>query len=112
MSPPEAISPYVVLAQRIAGVAKDLTKPASKSAIKASSQQGAGQRFRWVAWCASSKNAILLPLSSQERSNLFFLEKRTEICAMNKSLLLLFFRKEVLASFFSQTAPKPPPTQY
>ena len=33
---------WVVCAQGIAGVAKDLTKTASKSAIKASSQQGAG----------------------------------------------------------------------
>ena len=49
---------YVVLAQGIAGVAKDLTKTASKSAIKASSQQGAGQLFKWVAWFTGSKNAM------------------------------------------------------
>lgn len=48
---------WVVLAQGIAGVAKDLTKTASKSAIKATSQQGAGQLFRWVAWFTGSKNA-------------------------------------------------------
>ena len=48
---------WVVLAQGIAGVAKDLTKTASKSAIKASAQQGAGQLFRWVAWFTGSKNA-------------------------------------------------------
>jgi len=48
---------WVVLAQGIAGVAKDLTKTASKSAIKATSEQGAGQLFRWVAWFTGSKNA-------------------------------------------------------
>ena len=49
---------WVVLAQGIAGVAKDLTKTASKSAIKASSQQGAGQLFKWVAFFTGSKNAM------------------------------------------------------
>jgi predicted MFS family arabinose efflux permease len=47
----------VVAAQGIAGVAKDLTKTASKSAIKATSDQGSGQLFRWVAWFTGSKNA-------------------------------------------------------
>ena len=49
---------WVVLAQGVAGVAKDLTKTASKSAIKASSQLGAGQLFRWVAFFTGSKNAM------------------------------------------------------
>jgi predicted MFS family arabinose efflux permease len=49
---------WVVAAQGLAGVAKDLTKTASKSAIKASSQQGAGQLFKWVAWFTGSKNAM------------------------------------------------------
>jgi predicted MFS family arabinose efflux permease len=49
---------WVVMAQGIAGVAKDLTKTASKSAIKATSQQGAGQLFKWVAWFTGSKNAM------------------------------------------------------
>ncbi len=48
---------WVVAAQGIAGVAKDLTKTASKSAIKATSRDGAGQLFRWVAWFTGSKNA-------------------------------------------------------
>jgi predicted MFS family arabinose efflux permease len=48
---------WVVTAQGVAGVAKDFTKTASKSAIKATSQQGAGQLFRWVAWFTGSKNA-------------------------------------------------------
>lgn len=49
---------WVVAAQGISGVAKDLTKTASKSAIKATSQGGAGQLFRWVAWFTGSKNAM------------------------------------------------------
>lgn len=49
---------WVVIAQGVAGVAKDLTKTASKSAIKATAEQGAGQLFRWVAWFTGSKNAM------------------------------------------------------
>lgn len=49
---------WVVIAQGVAGVAKDLTKTASKSAIKATSEQGGGQLFRWVAWFTGSKNAM------------------------------------------------------
>ncbi len=48
---------WVVCAQGLAGVAKDLTKTAAKSAIKASAQNGAAQLFRWVAWFTGSKNA-------------------------------------------------------
>ena len=49
---------WVVAAQGIAGLAKDFTKTASKSAIKATSVEGAGQLFRWVAWFTGSKNAM------------------------------------------------------
>jgi predicted MFS family arabinose efflux permease len=55
---------WVVLAQGICGVAKDLTKTASKSAIKVTSAQakeGGGsnsQLFKWVAWFTGSKNAM------------------------------------------------------
>ena len=49
---------WVVGVQGVAGVAKDLTKTASKSAIKATSEGGAGQLFRWVAWFTGSKNAM------------------------------------------------------
>lgn len=49
---------WVVIAQGIAGVAKDVTKTASKSAIKATSAAGSGQLFRWVAWFTGSKNAM------------------------------------------------------
>jgi hypothetical protein len=49
---------WVVAAQGIAGVAKDLTKTASKSAIKATAIAGSSQLFRWVAWFTGSKNAM------------------------------------------------------
>ncbi|MBO0756149.1 MAG: MFS transporter, partial [Bradyrhizobiaceae bacterium] len=49
---------WVVIAQGIAGIAKDVTKTASKSAIKATSVEGSGQLFRWVAWFTGSKNAM------------------------------------------------------
>jgi hypothetical protein len=49
---------WVVIAEGIAGVAKDLTKTASKSVIKATSAEGNGQLFRWVAWFTGSKNAM------------------------------------------------------
>jgi len=53
---------WVVLAQGVCGVAKDLTKTASKSAIKITAvqakEQGASQLFKWVAWFTGSKNAM------------------------------------------------------
>ena len=53
---------WVVLAQGICGVAKDLTKTASKSAIKLTEAEakgsGEGRLFRWVAWFTGSKNAM------------------------------------------------------
>jgi predicted MFS family arabinose efflux permease len=49
---------WVVAAQGIAGVAKDITKTASKSAIKATAIEGNSQLFRWVAWFTGSKNAM------------------------------------------------------
>jgi predicted MFS family arabinose efflux permease len=49
---------WVVGAQGVAGLAKDFTKTASKSAIKATSAEGAGQLFKWVAWFTGSKNAM------------------------------------------------------
>jgi hypothetical protein len=53
---------WVVLAQGVCGVAKDLTKTASKSAIKITQaqakDQGNGQLFKWVAWFTGSKNAM------------------------------------------------------
>jgi predicted MFS family arabinose efflux permease len=49
---------WVVAAQGVSGVAKDITKTASKSAIKATSDSGSGQLFKWVAWFTGSKNAM------------------------------------------------------
>jgi predicted MFS family arabinose efflux permease len=50
---------YVVLAQGLAGVAKDLTKTSAKSAIKLVTPEGqAGTLFRTVAWLTGSKNAL------------------------------------------------------
>ena len=61
---------WVVVAQGICGVAKDLTKTASKSAIKITQSQvqaeakeqarggSQGQLFKWVAWFTGSKNAM------------------------------------------------------
>jgi MFS family permease len=53
---------WVVLAQGICGIAKDLTKTASKSAIKLTEAeakgQGEGRLFKWVAWFTGSKNAM------------------------------------------------------
>ena len=46
---------WAVAAQGVSGVAKDLTKTASKSAIKATSAEGSGPLFRWVAWFTGSK---------------------------------------------------------
>jgi predicted MFS family arabinose efflux permease len=49
---------WVLIAQGISGIAKDVTKTASKSAIKATSGDGSGQLFHWVAWFTGSKNAM------------------------------------------------------
>ncbi len=55
---------WVVVAQGVCGVAKDLTKTASKSAIKITQAQakaeegGNRQLFKWVAWFTGSKNAM------------------------------------------------------
>jgi predicted MFS family arabinose efflux permease len=54
---------WVVVAQGICGVAKDLTKTASKSAIKvaekaARAEGGESRLFRWVALFTGSKNAM------------------------------------------------------
>jgi predicted MFS family arabinose efflux permease len=54
---------WVVAAQGICGIAKDLTKTASKSAIKvaekeARAEDAEARLFRWVAWFTGSKNAM------------------------------------------------------
>ena len=49
---------WVVVAQGIAGLAKDITKTASKSAIKVVKIDEDEGLFRWVAWFTGSKNAM------------------------------------------------------
>ncbi len=49
---------WVVMAQGVCGVAKDLTKTASKSAIKLTAGDASGRLFRWVAFFTGSKNAM------------------------------------------------------
>jgi predicted MFS family arabinose efflux permease len=49
---------WVVVAQGLCGVAKDLTKTASKSAIKLTAGSASGQLFKWVAFFTGSKNAM------------------------------------------------------
>ena len=49
---------WAVAAQGVSGVAKDLTKTASKSAIKVTAAAAPGALFRWTAWFTGSKNAM------------------------------------------------------
>jgi predicted MFS family arabinose efflux permease len=49
---------WVMAAQGISGLAKDLTKTASKAAIKAAEAQAGERLFRLVAWFTGSKNAM------------------------------------------------------
>ena len=53
------VVPYVMVAQALSGIAKDLTKMSSKSAIKlVVPEDASGQLYRWVALLTGSKNAI------------------------------------------------------
>ncbi|MFN5510049.1 MAG: organoarsenical effux MFS transporter ArsJ [Burkholderiales bacterium] len=49
---------WVMVAQGVCGVAKDLTKTASKSAIKLTAGSASGRLFKWVAFFTGSKNAM------------------------------------------------------
>ncbi len=49
---------YVMVVQGASGVAKDLAKMSSKSAVKILAPTGAGGLFRWVALLTGSKNAV------------------------------------------------------
>jgi hypothetical protein len=56
---PAASVAYVMAAQALSGIAKDLTKMSAKSAIKVVVPQGEdGALFRWVARLTGSKNAL------------------------------------------------------
>jgi predicted MFS family arabinose efflux permease len=51
--------PWVMVAQALSGIAKDLNKMSAKSAIKLLVPEGqAGQLYRWVAVLTGSKNAL------------------------------------------------------
>ena len=57
--PVSAVVAYVMVAQALSGIAKDLTKMSSKSAIKAVVPEGANTTlYRWVALLTGSKNAL------------------------------------------------------
>ena len=49
---------FVMAVQGVSGVAKDLAKMASKSAVKLLAPEGDGTLFRWVAALTGSKNAV------------------------------------------------------
>jgi hypothetical protein len=49
---------FVMAVQGASGVAKDLSKMASKSAVKVLAPKAGGGLFRWVAWLTGSKNAV------------------------------------------------------
>ncbi|MET4103618.1 hypothetical protein ABIE58_003061 [Roseovarius sp. MBR-78] len=49
---------YVMTVQGASGVAKDLAKMSSKSAVKLLAPAENGGLFRWVAWLTGSKNAV------------------------------------------------------
>jgi MFS family permease len=50
--------PYVMTSQALSGVAKDLTKMSSKSAVKLVAGETQGTLYRWVAILTGSKNAL------------------------------------------------------
>lgn len=53
------VVPYVMVAQALSGIAKDLTKMSSKSAVKLIVPEGRSDTlFRWVAVLTGSKNAL------------------------------------------------------
>ncbi len=49
---------YVMLAQALSGIAKDLNKMSAKSAIKSLAVDATGQLYRWVSLLTGSKNAL------------------------------------------------------
>jgi hypothetical protein len=49
---------YVMLAQALSGIAKDLNKMGAKSSVKLVAGNSQGRLYRWVAWLTGSKNAL------------------------------------------------------
>lgn len=59
LMPPAALTvAYVMVSQALSGIAKDLTKMSSKSAVKLVAGEGEGRLYRWVALLTGSKNAL------------------------------------------------------
>jgi predicted MFS family arabinose efflux permease len=50
--------PFVMTAQALSGIAKDLNKMSAKASVKALAGAGDGRLFRWVAILTGSKNAL------------------------------------------------------
>ena len=49
---------YVMVAQALSGIAKDLNKMGAKSSVKLVAGNSQGRLYRWVAWLTGSKNAL------------------------------------------------------
>ena len=49
---------YVMISQALSGIAKDLTKMSSKSAVKLVAGESEGRLYKWVALLTGSKNAL------------------------------------------------------
>ena len=49
---------YVMVAQALSGIAKDLNKMSAKSSVKALAGEAEGRLYRWVAALTGSKNAL------------------------------------------------------
>lgn len=49
---------YVMIAQALSGIAKDLNKMSAKSSIKSLASDAEGKLYRWVALLTGSKNAL------------------------------------------------------
>ena len=59
LMPPSALTvAYVMASQALSGIAKDLTKMSSKSAVKLVAGDSEGRLYRWVALLTGSKNAL------------------------------------------------------
>lgn len=59
LMPPSTLTvAYVMASQALSGIAKDLTKMSSKSAVKLVAGESQGRLFKWVALLTGSKNAL------------------------------------------------------
>jgi MFS family permease len=59
LMPPGALTvAWVMVSQALSGIAKDLTKMSSKSAVKLVAGESQGRLYKWVALLTGSKNAL------------------------------------------------------